>query len=183
MRDLVAHHCGQLVIRDIQALDQAGVDRDLAARHAPGVDVLGSNDIGLPLPARGIAAKRHRRWREARGNGTHPGQHRGIGVQGFLFLRLTQYLSIGFLRVLVDLLGGHQHGLLTLNTDHTRLCGLHRLAGAQCQQHRRPDQQPVLPDCFANVLDATPHDCNSLVIDPGLVRAQRAIYEQFIPPL
>jgi hypothetical protein len=37
--DFVPHHGGELVVRDLQLLDDAGVDRDLAARHAPRVDL------------------------------------------------------------------------------------------------------------------------------------------------
>jgi len=39
MRNLVPHHGGELVIGDLQLLDEAGVDGDLAARHAPRVDL------------------------------------------------------------------------------------------------------------------------------------------------
>ncbi len=38
MPDLVADHRGELGVARLELLDQAGIDGDLAARHAPGID-------------------------------------------------------------------------------------------------------------------------------------------------
>jgi hypothetical protein len=62
VRDLVAHHGPQLVLGQLELLDQPGVDGDLSARHAPGVDLIGGEDVDFPLPGRSIIAKNARLW-------------------------------------------------------------------------------------------------------------------------
>src|SRR5207244_9515462 len=57
VRDLVSHDGGELVVGDLDLFDDAGVDRDLAAWHAPGVDLWRGQDVHLPFPVDRVLAK------------------------------------------------------------------------------------------------------------------------------
>ena len=65
VRNLMTDHCGQLVVRRLHLVEQAGIDGNLAARHAPGVYVLGGQHIHLPAPVRRIGAKNTSRHNQA----------------------------------------------------------------------------------------------------------------------
>src|SRR5215510_10074550 len=45
VRDLVAHHPSDLIVRQLELLEDTGVERDLAAGHAPGVDFGRSENV------------------------------------------------------------------------------------------------------------------------------------------
>lgn len=55
--DLVAHHRGDLVVGELQLLDQPGIEDDLAARAAVGIQLGAVDDIHFPGPLRGIRAE------------------------------------------------------------------------------------------------------------------------------
>jgi hypothetical protein len=45
---LVAHDHGGFVVGELELVQDAGVERDLAAGHAKGVDLLAANQVDLP---------------------------------------------------------------------------------------------------------------------------------------
>src|SRR5207247_6866750 len=50
VRDLVAHDHRHLVVVELQLLQDAVVEGDLAARHAEGVELLRADEVDLPAP-------------------------------------------------------------------------------------------------------------------------------------
>src|SRR5690606_4821768 len=57
MRHLVPHDHGHFVVGELEGIENAGVEGDLAARHAEGVDLLGTDQIDLPVPVRRLRIK------------------------------------------------------------------------------------------------------------------------------
>ncbi|MDT4858806.1 hypothetical protein FQZ97_932900 [compost metagenome] len=53
MGHLVAHDHGGLVVGELQLLQDAGVESDLAARHAERVHLIAADQVDLPLPVGG----------------------------------------------------------------------------------------------------------------------------------
>ena len=53
-REISAQHGGQLVIGGLDLVQQSRVNGDLAARHAPGVDLVAGQHVHFPFPARRI---------------------------------------------------------------------------------------------------------------------------------
>ena len=113
----VAHHGRQFVVVEFQFLDDAGIDRDLPARHAPGVHFSGSDHIDFPAPAGGIVAE-NCRWRnQAGGDLANAPYLRRITVEQVFLLRFLEGLLIGLFCRAIDLCRGHHHGLLPVDTD------------------------------------------------------------------
>jgi hypothetical protein len=52
MADFVTHDGGDLVVIELQRVDDAGEEGDLAARHAEGVHRLRAQQVDLPAPLR-----------------------------------------------------------------------------------------------------------------------------------
>ena len=50
MRHFVAHDHGHLIVVQLQLVQDAGVKRNLATRHAPSIQLLAANQIHFPLP-------------------------------------------------------------------------------------------------------------------------------------
>ncbi len=50
MGDFVAHHHGHFVICELQFVEYAGVERNLAAGHAIGIDLVGADQVDFPFP-------------------------------------------------------------------------------------------------------------------------------------
>jgi len=57
VRDLVSHDRGELVVGDLDLLDDARIDRDLAPGHAPRVDLGRGQHVHLPFPVERVLAK------------------------------------------------------------------------------------------------------------------------------
>jgi hypothetical protein len=55
--DFMAHDRGDFVVGQLQAVDQARVENDLAARAAVGVELIALDQIDFPLPLRRIRAE------------------------------------------------------------------------------------------------------------------------------
>ncbi len=97
--DFVAHDGGRFVIGQLQLGEDAAEKADAAARHAEGVDLVGAEQIDLPVP--------FRRFRiPARGVGNHAlgdvAQADYLGMVG----RRQRVLLLGFLHQLQVLLLG-----------------------------------------------------------------------------
>ncbi len=69
--DLVSDHGRQLIVTELELIDQPGVDHDLAARHAIGIELLGREHVDLPLPTRRIRPERCRLRNQSLGNVVH----------------------------------------------------------------------------------------------------------------
>ncbi len=113
-----------------------GVDRDLAARHAPGVDLVRADDVDFPLPCGRVGAERARRRDQPARYGAHAVHLGGIAVERALLRGALQGLLVGLHRRLVHLGRGQHHGLLAIDPDRSRLGGLHRLAARQRQRQQ-----------------------------------------------
>ncbi len=131
--NFVPNHCGNFRIGELELIDQPGVDDDLAARAAVGVQFVTLDHVDLPVPLRGIRAEFGCLGDQAVGNGLHT---LGIGaglVEHTLARRLTQGLLIRLRVHLVDLIGREhaEHVLLALDANSTAAGGIHRLAAGQ----------------------------------------------------
>ncbi len=134
--DFMTHDRGDFVIGQLQLLDQAAVENDLAARTAVGVELIALDQVDFPVPLRGIRA-------EDRGLGNQPIGDRldapGIGtglVQHVLAVRFADLLLIGLRVGLVDLIARQhaEHVLLAIDPDSTAAGGVDRLATRQQQR-------------------------------------------------
>jgi hypothetical protein len=137
VRDLVPHHDRDLVVGEIQPLDEARVEDDLAAGHAEGVELVAADDVHFPLPRRRVLAEHACLRLDARGDRTHAlGQH-GIGVEGALVRRLVSQLGVALRRHLLELFGRDEHELLALGAHRAAL----RRAGAAGELDGGADEQ------------------------------------------
>ncbi|MNF90260.1 hypothetical protein D3C84_728170 [compost metagenome] len=116
--DLVAHHRRQFVVSELELIDQAAVDDDLAARTAVGVELVAVDHVGFPGPLRGIRTERGSLGDQALGDGVDAACIGAVLVQHALLRRLAQRLLVGLGVHLVEL-GTRQHAehvLLALDT-------------------------------------------------------------------
>ena len=128
--DLVAHDRGGLVVGELQLLQDAGVEGDLAARHAPGVDLGRRDHVDFPGPAGGVLPE-HRGVRDDPGrDGPDPLDLLRIAVDGPLVVRLAEGLLVGQRGALVHLLRGQQEELPPLDADRAPLGGAWRILPA-----------------------------------------------------
>ena len=131
--NLMAQHGGQLVIGGLDLVQQSRVDGDLAARHAPGVDLVAGQHVHFPFPARRIgpeyAGLRDQPLRDRAG-----ARHlRGIAVQQVPGLGLLQDVAVLLAGLLLQRLGRHHagHVLRAVDADGARLRGVHARATRQ----------------------------------------------------
>ena len=126
----------------IEFVDQAGVDGNFATRHAPGIHIIGSNEVDFPLPLRGFRPKHGRLRDDAFGNAAHPGQLAGIGIHPSLALFGLNDLPVLLTRLAVNLFAGNGHALDALHAHRSASRGLYTLARQQTQATGRYQRQP-----------------------------------------
>src|SRR3954451_11151261 len=117
VRDLVSHHDGDLAVGEVQLVDEAGVEGDLAAGHAERVELRTREHVDLPLPPRRVAAEDCRVRLDAARDRAHAFEHGGIAVERARFGGIGQQLRVGLRRHLVELAGGHEHQLRAVGAD------------------------------------------------------------------
>ena len=128
--NLMAQHGGQLVIGGLDLVQQSRVDGDLAARHAPGVDLVAGQHVHFPFPARRIGPE-HAGLRDQPLRDRAGARHlRGIAVQQVLGLGLLQDVAVLLAGLLFERLGRHHagHVLRAVDADGARLRSVHARA-------------------------------------------------------
>jgi len=141
VRDLVPQHRRELVVGGPQLLDQAGIHRDLAAGHAPGVEFLGADNVDLPPPGGRIAAKSGSYRNQPLDDGPHPLELLRITIEQIPALRSAHGLVVGLGRRAIDRGRRNQHGLLAIDADATATGSPGRRASRRenrCQDRQRP---------------------------------------------
>ncbi|MNP30340.1 hypothetical protein D3C76_1234070 [compost metagenome] len=134
--DFVAEDGGDFVVGQLQAVHQAGVENDLAARPAVGVELIALDQIDFPLPLGRIRAEDRRLGNQSIGNHLDAlGIATGL-VQHSLAARLTHRLLIRLGVHLIDLIRGQhaEHVLLALDTDGATAGGVDRLTAGEQQR-------------------------------------------------
>ena len=109
MGHFVAHDHGGFVVTEFELVQDAGVKRNLPARHAKRVDLFAADQVHLPLPlARTVVPLRGVR-NDALGNHAQALQLRiAVRRQGPLLARLRQHLRILLGSCVLQLGGRHQ---------------------------------------------------------------------------
>ncbi|MNT79974.1 hypothetical protein D3C72_2193740 [compost metagenome] len=69
--DFMPHHRSQFVIGQLEFVDQAVVDEDLAARPAVGVELVALDQVHFPVPLCRIRAELRGLGNQAVGDGLH----------------------------------------------------------------------------------------------------------------
>ncbi|MNK85445.1 hypothetical protein D3C87_1053260 [compost metagenome] len=136
MRDFMAHDRSDFIVGEFQAVDQPGIENDLAARTAVGVELIALDQIDFPLPLRRVRTEVRRLGNQTVGNRLNPlGLGTGL-VQHTFAGRLADGLLIRLRIHLVDLLRGQhaEHVLLALHTHGTAAGGVDRLTTGQQQR-------------------------------------------------
>ncbi len=121
---LVANHGGELGIREIEFLNDAAVDHDLAARHAVGVQLVRGQRVHFPGPARRVGAECGRPGDELLRDVPNARGQRAVRVELALGLGLLLLLVVGLSGALLDLLLRNQHPLFAIHADSASLGGL-----------------------------------------------------------
>ena len=137
MGHLVAHDHGDLVVRELELVDDACVEGDLAAGHAERVDLLAAYEIDLPAPLAGARVPLRGIGNQALGNAAQALQLRVAGVcQRALGLGLLQQLLVLLGRRVFQRLGRHQLAHHRCLADlHLRLrWRVHQRSTDQCGQ-------------------------------------------------
>ena len=128
--DFVAHHGGHFVVGELERVQDAGVKSNLAAGHAPGIDLVAANQIDLPLPALGARVPAGAVGNDALGNTTQALQCGvALGRQCLLLRCLCQRLLVLLGGLLLHLACRHQLGKRGL------LAYVHTLAGQGLAKH------------------------------------------------
>src|SRR5258705_216442 len=142
--DLVPHHGCELIVGEVQLAHEPRVDRDLAAGHAPRVDLLRADDIDFPFPARCVAAECPGAGNEPVRDSAHPCDLGRIVVELVFLASIREYLGVGFGGAAIHLGGRDQsrHALPALDADRPALGRLHRLASAKRRKGQRPEPHP-----------------------------------------
>src|ERR1044071_9814676 len=91
----MAQHSGEFGIAGLEFFDQPGIDHDLAARHAPGIDLLRVHYIDFPLPSRRVRAESTDLGDKAIGDGFYPGDQSWLVVDRALGAAVGQGLAVG----------------------------------------------------------------------------------------
>src|SRR2546422_974244 len=117
MGDLVPHHGCDLVVRRVELLEDAGVQRDLATGHAPRVDLRRGEDIHLPFPTRCVLPEHTGLRDDAPGDRADALDLLRIPVDVALRALLLEYLLVGERRALVHLRRGDEEELAALDAD------------------------------------------------------------------
>ena len=136
----MAHHSRDFGIGQLQLVDQAGVENDLAAGAAVGVELVALDHVDFPFPVRRIGAKLRRLGNQPIGDRLHALGGGAGPVQRVVAGRFAQRLLIRLCIHLVDLIGRQhaEHVLLALDADGAATGGVHRLATGQ--QHAGTQQ-------------------------------------------
>jgi len=138
VRYLVTHYLRQFVVGRLELVDQAGVDRHLAAGHAPGIDGLGIVDhLDAPFPALCFRSIFDRLSDQPSGDCPHPRGYRRVAVDLAFLLQRLQHRHVGLLRFRDGLVLGDQHQLLATG-DRIGL------AGAQREHCERQSEQCLI---------------------------------------
>ena len=136
MRDFVPHDHGHFVIGHLERVENAGIERDLAAWHAKGVDLLAADQVDLPFPLFGARIPLGSEGQDLLRDGAQA-SHLGIVV------RCQRLLLCGLAQHLLVLLGGsgfhlfsrHQLGKRGSLADIDPLLG--RLFTRGCRQRQK----------------------------------------------
>ena len=91
------------------------------------------------------------------GDSAHAHRQRGVFVELAFLARLLQLLVVGLIGTFLDVLFGHQHLLLALDTNGTRRRGLHGLAACN-QQCAAQDTYRKGSKKHFETLASGPHD-------------------------
>ena len=109
--DFVAHDHRNFVIGELELLQDAGVKSDLAAGHAESVDLVGADQVDLPLPAFCTVIPLERKRNDLGRDGTQAYQLRVVfGCQCVLGVGLLHHLSVLRAGGAFDVLRRHQSG-------------------------------------------------------------------------
>ncbi|MNQ52120.1 hypothetical protein D3C85_661250 [compost metagenome] len=141
----MAHDRGNFVVGELELVDQPGVENDLAAGAAIGVEFVTLDQVDFPLPVRRIRAKVRCLGDQTRGDGIDPpGIAAGL-VQHAFFARLAHCLLVGLGIHLVDLIGRQhaEHPLRALHTHGTTAGGVDRLTASDQQTGTQRTQNPT----------------------------------------
>ena len=138
--DFVAHHHGHFVVGELQGFQDAGVESDLAARHAIRVDLVGAQQVDLPAPIAGARVPVECKRNDAAGNRAQAFEL-GIvlGCQRALFCCLTEHHRVLLRRRALQLLGRHKLGK---RRGATHLHALAALAGVDNSRPADDQRQP-----------------------------------------
>ena len=111
VRHLVAHHHRDLVVAELQLVEDAVEESDLAARQAEGVDLLASDQVDLPAPLAGAPVPFEGVRDQALRDRTQP-HHLRVAFRGqrILLRRLLAHLRVLLHARLLDLLGRNELG-------------------------------------------------------------------------
>ena len=139
VRNFVSQHGGELVVRDLQLLDDAGVDRDLPAGHAPCVDLGRGQDVHFPLPVQRVLAKDGGLRDESLGDGANALDLLWVFVDVALRRLLLDDILVLHRRGLIQLRRRHEQELAPLDPDGALLGG-RRACGKRCGRERRDPQ-------------------------------------------
>src|SRR5436309_7335982 len=139
MGDLVPHHGRDLVVCRLELLEDAGVKRDLAAGHAPRIDLRRGENVHLPFPTRRVLPEHTGLRDDAPGDGADALDLLRIAVDVAVRALLLEYLLVGERRALVHLRRRDEEELAALDPDGA-LFRRRRARDEQHQGHRcRPD--------------------------------------------
>jgi hypothetical protein len=109
VRHLVAHDHGDLVVGQLELLEDARVEGDLAAGHAEGVELFGVDGDDLPLPLIGPLVPAQAVRDDALGDGAQADHLRVVvRQQRVLLAGLHGHLLVLLGSGLFELLGRHQ---------------------------------------------------------------------------
>ncbi len=109
MGHLVAHDHGGLVIGELELVQDAGVEGDLAARHAEGVDLFAADQVDLPFPLPRAVVPLGGEGNEALADAAQAHQlGMCVAGQGALGLGLGEHLIVLLVGGGLQLLGRHE---------------------------------------------------------------------------
>jgi len=140
VRNLVPQHCSELGVGKLQFINEPAVNHDLATRHSIGIHFLGGEGVDFPFPRRSIRPEHSSCRNEPLGDAADTRYEPRIlielaSVSGFL-----NFLCIRLLGALFHVLLGHEHALLSLDSNRPGCGRTHGCAG-RASQAARNDQQ------------------------------------------
>ena len=141
MGDFVAHHHRRFVVGQLERVEDSGIEGDLAAGHAKGIDLLRADQVHLPLPLPGSRIEAAGKGDHARRDGTQALHLRMVvRRQRLLRRRLALEFAVLLCRLLLQRAGRHQvaHGgrladLDAVGRKDRQACGKCK----QCDQYPR----------------------------------------------
>ena len=141
--DFMAHDLRGLVVAELQLIEDAGVEGDLAAGHAKGIDLLAAQQVDFPGPLARAWIPWRRKWNQIACNAPQSQQLRMVWrCQRALTGRLPEHLLVllgggGF-----DLLGGHQLGE-GRRPSHIDLRGSRQRTARRCGEQKAAAAVPA----------------------------------------